>query len=129
MTVNTIHLPLLKRLYRETHNGTQITADLIHLLLQENNVIKARTAILSSEYKDDRGLISLKIPNIVIKPRDPHQQDHEISVQAHDISFGIGPAGTSKSYLTVACTVQEQLKAAHYEKQQPDKIQSHSHER
>jgi phosphate starvation-inducible PhoH-like protein len=59
-----------------------------------------------TEQQDDRDFISIKTPNLVIKPRGPHQQDYVNSVQSHDINFGIGPAGTGKTYLAVACAVQ-----------------------
>lgn len=97
---------LLKRLYRETHNGTEITPDLIHLLLQENKVIKAHTAIQTNQFETQDGLLTIKTPQITIKPRGPHQQDYLQTIQEHDINFGIGPAGTGKTYLAVACAVQ-----------------------
>jgi phosphate starvation-inducible protein PhoH and related proteins len=37
--------------------------------------------------------------------RTPRQRDYLESILAHDISFGIGPAGTGKTYLAVACAV------------------------
>jgi phosphate starvation-inducible PhoH-like protein len=37
--------------------------------------------------------------------RTPRQRDYLQAIVAHDISFGIGPAGTGKTYLAVACAV------------------------
>jgi phosphate starvation-inducible PhoH-like protein len=37
--------------------------------------------------------------------RTPRQRDYLASIVEHDISFGIGPAGTGKTYLAVACAV------------------------
>jgi len=37
--------------------------------------------------------------------RTPRQRDYLASILEHDISFGIGPAGTGKTYLAVACAV------------------------
>jgi phosphate starvation-inducible PhoH-like protein len=37
--------------------------------------------------------------------RTPMQAQYLQSILAHDISFGIGPAGTGKTYLAVACAV------------------------
>lgn len=45
-----------------------------------------------------------------IKPRGQHQQNYVRAVQTHDINFGIGPAGTGKTYLAVACAVESLLK-------------------
>ncbi|HSQ03125.1 MAG TPA: PhoH family protein [Burkholderiales bacterium] len=37
--------------------------------------------------------------------RTPHQVDYLRNIQTHDITFSIGPAGTGKTYLAVACAV------------------------
>jgi phosphate starvation-inducible PhoH-like protein len=37
--------------------------------------------------------------------RTPHQVEYLEKIQAHDLTFGIGPAGTGKTYLAVACAV------------------------
>src|SRR5213596_3461310 len=37
--------------------------------------------------------------------RTPNQIAYLKAIQAHDITFGIGPAGTGKTYLAVACAV------------------------
>lgn len=48
----------------------------------------------------------LKLRRKVLKTRNPNQSQYIDSVQQHDISFGIGPAGTGKTFLAVACAVQ-----------------------
>ncbi len=40
-----------------------------------------------------------------LKPRTPGQAVYLEQIQSHDITFGIGPAGTGKTYLAVACAV------------------------
>jgi phosphate starvation-inducible protein PhoH and related proteins len=40
-----------------------------------------------------------------IHGRTPRQNDYLQAIQQHDITFGIGPAGTGKTYLAVACAV------------------------
>ena len=40
-----------------------------------------------------------------LKARSPNQAQYLASIAAHDISFGIGPAGTGKTYLAVASAV------------------------
>jgi phosphate starvation-inducible PhoH-like protein len=40
-----------------------------------------------------------------VRPRTPHQKDYVRAIMKHDINFGIGPAGTGKTYLAVACAV------------------------
>ena len=45
-----------------------------------------------------------------IKPRGLNQQRYVRAIQAHDVNFGIGPAGTGKTYLAVACAVEALLR-------------------
>ena len=40
-----------------------------------------------------------------VRGRTPRQNDYLQAIQQHDIAFGIGPAGTGKTYLAVACAV------------------------
>jgi phosphate starvation-inducible PhoH-like protein len=41
-----------------------------------------------------------------IRARGAHQREYLANIHAHDLSFGIGPAGTGKTYLAVACAVE-----------------------
>jgi phosphate starvation-inducible PhoH-like protein len=47
----------------------------------------------------------LKTRRTDLRGRTPHQIQYLHAVLGHDISFGIGPAGTGKTYLAVACAV------------------------
>jgi phosphate starvation-inducible PhoH-like protein len=40
-----------------------------------------------------------------LRGRTPNQRSYLRSILSHDITFGIGPAGTGKTYLAVACAV------------------------
>ncbi len=44
-----------------------------------------------------------------VRARGAHQREYLASIHAHDLSFGIGPAGTGKTYLAVACAVEALL--------------------
>lgn len=48
---------------------------------------------------------TLKLKHGVIKPRTANQSAYIASVGTHDVNFGIGPAGTGKTYLAVAAAV------------------------
>ncbi|RZJ84627.1 MAG: PhoH family protein [Massilia sp.] len=48
---------------------------------------------------------TLKTRRSDLRGRTPHQIQYLRSVLEHDISFGVGPAGTGKTYLAVACAV------------------------
>ncbi len=91
---------ILKQLWRETGNGTELTPNLIHLFLQESGLEMIHNdspELKATVIQTKRGLI---------KPRGANQQGYVRSIQQHDINFGIGPAGTGKTYLAVACAVQ-----------------------
>ena len=54
---------------------------------------------------DDEPLPALHTRRRELHGRTPRQRDYLASILEHDISFGIGPAGTGKTYLAVACAV------------------------
>lgn len=51
------------------------------------------------------GSIPLKVKRADLAARTPTQLEYLRSIQEYDITFGIGPAGTGKTYLAVACAV------------------------
>jgi phosphate starvation-inducible PhoH-like protein len=48
---------------------------------------------------------ALRTRRLDLHGRTPNQVAYLKDIQAHDITFGIGPAGTGKTYLAVACAV------------------------
>lgn len=77
-----------------------ISPDQVHLALQDANIDQ-----LLRQEPDAEPLIEIRTRHGVIRPRGINQQAYLHNVQTHDISFGIGPAGTGKTYLAVACAV------------------------
>jgi phosphate starvation-inducible PhoH-like protein len=47
----------------------------------------------------------LKTRRTDLRGRTPHQNQYIKSILEHDVTFGVGPAGTGKTYLAVACAV------------------------
>lgn len=92
---------LLKHLYRETEAGTEITPELVHLFLRETG---ADGLIEETGHTGDHP--PLRTPKMQIKPRGGNQTGYVTAIRNHDINFGIGPAGTGKTYLAVACAVE-----------------------
>ena len=92
---------LLLNLYREALANTEITPETIHLYLQESAVES-----LSSNKRDKGDQLVIKTRKAFIKPKGKNQQGYVKQIRKHDINFGIGPAGTGKTYLAVACAVE-----------------------
>lgn len=86
-------------LYKETATQT-LTPDQVHLFLQESGV----DALVEGDAKEKPEVI-IKTRRGLIKPRGPNQSEYLHRIVTHDINFGIGPAGTGKTYLAVACAV------------------------
>jgi phosphate starvation-inducible PhoH-like protein len=77
---------------------------MIHLSLQEAD-IQLREPPNRGMGKKESGPLAIKTRNALIKLRGPNQQSYVNDIQKMDINFGIGPAGTGKTYLAVACAV------------------------
>ncbi len=95
---------LLEALYSATAQGQVLNPGHVHLALQEVPDLSAENTSLDASELDKPLLI--KTPKGSVKPRSRHQRDYVRSIQRHDINFGIGPAGTGKTYLAVACAVE-----------------------
>lgn len=89
---------ILQDLYRLTEDEVLEPAN-VHLFLQEagiSDLTSAGSRVPETTIKTRRGLV---------RPRGEHQAGYVNCVMRHDINFGIGPAGTGKTYLAVACAV------------------------
>jgi phosphate starvation-inducible protein PhoH and related proteins len=88
---------LLRRLYREAEN-TELSPELVHLFLQESGIEEMSNPTVEAS-------VALRTRKGMIRPRGANQQRYVKAILDHDINFGIGPAGTGKTYLAVACAV------------------------
>ncbi|PAU75379.1 PhoH family protein [Halomonas salipaludis] len=91
---------VVEHLYRETE-ASDLSPDTVHLFLQESGL-----EALEEEEGVTEGEVLLRTPRALIKPRGFNQQGYVQSIREHDINFGIGPAGTGKTYLAVAAAVE-----------------------
>ena len=89
---------LLSRLYVETENADAIAPDTVHLYLQESGIEE----LLSGSGEAD---VVIRTRRKTIKLRGRNQVGYVDAIRTSDICFGVGPAGTGKTYLAVACAV------------------------
>ncbi|MBO1518505.1 PhoH family protein [Oceanisphaera pacifica] len=80
-----------------------ITPEMVHLAIEGSQVLDQ--ASQSDEHYQYRNEVSIKTKRGLIKPRSPSQANYVTDIINHDITFGIGPAGTGKTYLAVAAAV------------------------
>ncbi len=92
---------VLHRLFEATKNEI-ITAEQVHLSMQDASIDHLKT-VPDSEVDD---AVLIKTKRGLIKGRGVNQQDYLKRILGHDINFGVGPAGTGKTYLAVACAVE-----------------------
>ncbi len=99
---NVVHAAdkILNHLYREVKNGTDLTANTVHLFLQESGI----DSLVRQDPEDLDDLIVTR--KKTVKPRGRNQIGYVRAIRANDINFGIGPAGTGKTYLAVASAVE-----------------------
>ena len=93
---------LLSRLYVETAEGGTLDADTVHLFLQESGVEEMLAQTEAPATED----VIVATRKKTIKPRGANQRRYVEAIRANDLCFGVGPAGTGKTYLAVACAVE-----------------------
>ncbi|WP_439102782.1 PhoH family protein [Congregibacter sp.] len=94
---------LLEHLYAEVCQGIGVTPESLHLQLQHAGTEGLNTGDGAST------LQVIRTRKGSIKPRGRNQQAYVRSIHNCDINFGVGPAGTGKTYLAVACAVEALL--------------------
>ncbi|MDO3382908.1 PhoH family protein [Gilvimarinus algae] len=103
---------VLRELYRET-DTTELTPDEIHLALQSAGIeqlMQDNSEAQSDDAPVPAGTVLIRTKKCTIKPRGLNQLRYVRAVQTNDINFGVGPAGTGKTYLAVACAVEALLR-------------------
>jgi len=89
---------ILRRMYVEAETET-LTAERVHLYLHEAGIAN----VLDEGPDDD---VVVKVRRGHIRGRGANQSQYLRNIFRHDINFGVGPAGTGKTYLAVACAVE-----------------------
>ena len=93
---------VLKSLFDQTAEGL-VTTEQVHLAVVEQG---SDTTLAEDEDKQRRpDEIVIRTKRGVVRGRSLHQKHYLKSIATHDLCFGVGPAGTGKTYLAVASAV------------------------
>ena len=99
---------LLTKLYEETLTNSDISSEMVHLMLQTSQSV----VLDEVDSPQDSTFPALFTRKGSIRPRGENQARYVANILRHDISFGVGPAGTGKTYLAVAAAVDQLEKDA-----------------
>lgn len=98
---------VLEQLYQATGKQEIVSPELVHLTIKEAEQAQHYHDQIQS---DINHASIIKTPKLSVKTRGVHQLDYVNQIHRTDINFGIGPAGTGKTYLAVACAVEALVK-------------------
>jgi len=85
---------VLRKLYRQAEREI-LTPALVNLQLQQAGLEEDESAVE----------VAIQTRRGMIRGRGPNQKRYLERIAANDVSFGVGPAGTGKTFLAVACAV------------------------
>ena len=91
---------VVRALYAVTENES-LNGAKINLHLAESGI-----DAIANDAAEGAQEVAIKVKRGVIKGRGPNQARYLHAITTHDISFGVGPAGTGKTYLAVASAVE-----------------------
>lgn len=97
------NLPLGEKVLLELHsiaNNVNIDSEIVHLIIKKNMSEQDN----SSSIKEQPTYIST--PRREIQTRNKNQLEYIQAIRRNDVTFGIGPAGTGKTYLAVAAAIE-----------------------
>ncbi|MDB2503185.1 PhoH family protein [Gammaproteobacteria bacterium] len=91
-------------LYNLTKKNIEISKEAVHLTIQShlNLSLSKKNDVIDSE-------IQIRTPKKIIRPRGSNQQSYIKNINKFEINFGIGDAGTGKTYIAVAAAVEALL--------------------
>ena len=90
---------VLCALYEDSGKGTPLSPDRVQVAISE---IPAE----AKSHQDEPDDVIIRVRKAMIRGKSLNQKRYLGNILRHDINFGVGPAGTGKTYLAVACGVQ-----------------------
>lgn len=92
---------VMQKLFASTQTE-QLTAELVHLAMQDSSIDELLDAPATPSGQN----VSIKTKCGMIRGRGANQQEYLRRILTYDVNFGVGPAGTGKTYLAVACAIE-----------------------
>jgi phosphate starvation-inducible PhoH-like protein len=93
---------LLRDLF-DSASREEVTLERVHLALRDSRDLPGSLA----DEPGDQGIVRVvRVVRGSIRARGRNQRDYLANIHAKDLTFGVGPAGTGKTYLAVACAVE-----------------------
>ena len=91
-------------LYNLTKKNIEISKEAVHLTIQShlNLSLSKKPEVIDTD-------IQIRTPKKIIRPRGGNQQSYIKNINKYEINFGIGDAGTGKTYIAVAAAVEALL--------------------
>ena len=91
-------------LYNLTKKNIEISKEAVHLTIQShlNLSLSKKPGVIDTD-------IQIRTPKKIVRPRGGNQQSYIKNINKYEINFGIGDAGTGKTYLAVAAAVEALL--------------------
>ena len=96
---------VIKTLYTNA-NREAVTPELVHMMLQQQVGDAADPRPITNLDESVIETAVIKTRRGFVKGRGANQVRYLHAIRTHDLSFGVGPAGTGKTYLAVACAVE-----------------------
>jgi phosphate starvation-inducible protein PhoH and related proteins len=93
---------VLKDLYARAQREP-VDSERVHIALQEHDMQDRDFEPAAGERSDE---LKVRTARGAVRARGANQTEYLDNIRTHDLTFGIGPAGTGKTYLAVACAVE-----------------------
>ena len=90
----------------EMTDKERLDPERVHMLLQESVMNEGKRKSNEPDMSADAATeVAIQTRHKLIRPRGDNQAAYMTNIRDHDLAFGIGPAGTGKTYLAVACAI------------------------
>ena len=97
-----IGVSALYDLEQKLETNSAITSDVVHLSLH--------TAKFSNQEAEGSDSLQIKTPRVLVTARGKNQNNYLEHIKNSDLTFGVGPSGTGKTFLAVASAVDDLIK-------------------